>query len=75
MKKAKKTFVKAWNYKWIYLMLLPVIAYFIIFKYIPMGGISIAFKDYNIFKGIFESPWVGFEVFEKIFSNSNFALE
>ena len=51
-KNAKKTLVKAWNYKWIYLMLLPVVVYFIIFKYLTMYGITIAFKDYNIFNGI-----------------------
>ncbi|HIV90676.1 MAG TPA: ABC transporter permease subunit [Candidatus Eisenbergiella stercoravium] len=71
-KKVRKTFVKAWNYKWIYLMLLPVVVYFVIFKYVPMYGITIAFKDYNIFKGMFESPWVGLDVFEKIFANKNF---
>ncbi len=71
-KKVRKTFVKACNYKWIYLMLLPVVVYFVIFKYVPMYGITIAFKDYNIFKGMFESPWVGLDVFEKIFANKNF---
>lgn len=53
-------------------MLLPVVVYFVIFKYVPMYGITIAFKDYNIFKGMFESPWVGLDVFEKIFANKNF---
>lgn len=64
-KDIKKTLVKAWNYKWIYLMLLPVVVYFLVFRYAPMYGITIAFKDYNIFKGIFDSPWIGFKVFEK----------
>lgn len=68
----KKTLRRAWNYKWIYIMLLPVMAYFIVFRYVPMYGITIAFKDYNIFKGIFGSPWVGVKVFNKIFSNKNF---
>lgn len=68
----KKTLVKIWNYKWIYLMLVPVMAYYIIFKYIPMYGITIAFKNYNVFKGITESPWVGFDVFKKIFASKNF---
>lgn len=71
---AKKTLVKVWNYKWIYLMLLPVVFFFIVFRYAPMYGITIAFKDYNIFKGIFKSEWVGFKVFEKILSNKNFWL-
>ncbi len=68
----KKTVVKVWNYKWVYLMLLPVLAYYAVFRYAPMYGITIAFKDYNIFKGVFESPWVGFDVFKKIFANKNF---
>lgn len=53
-------------------MLLPVMLYFIVFRYAPMYGITIAFKDYNIFKGVFGSPWVGLDVFKKIFSNKNF---
>ena len=73
-KDIKKTLVKAWNYKWIYLMLLPVVVYFLVFRYAPMYGITIAFKDYNIFKGIFDSPWIGFKVFEKVFANKNFWL-
>lgn len=71
-KNFKHTMVKAWNYKWIYLMLLPVIVFYIVFRYIPMYGITIAFKDYNVFKGVFASPWCGFDVFKKIFSNKNF---
>ncbi len=71
-KKPNRTLVKMWNYKWIYLMLLPVMAYYIIFKYIPMYGITIAFKDYNVFKGVLESPWCGLDVFEKILRNKNF---
>lgn len=66
------TLVKAWNYKWIYLMLLPVMTYYIVFRYAPMYGITIAFKDYNIFKGVFGSSWVGLDVFKKIFANKNF---
>lgn len=61
-----------WSCRTLYLMLLPVIAYYVIFKYIPMYGVTIAFKDYNIFKGAFGSPWCGFDVFRKIFSSENF---
>ncbi|WP_242622616.1 ABC transporter permease [Lachnoclostridium sp. Marseille-P6806] len=49
-------------------------AYYIIFKYIPMYGVVMAFQNYNVFKGIFGSNWVGFDVFVKIFHNSNFWL-
>lgn len=68
----RRTLVRAWNYKWIYIMLLPVIAYFIVFRYAPMYGITIAFKNYNIFQGVFKSEWAGFSVFQKIFANKNF---
>ncbi|MCR2048049.1 ABC transporter permease subunit [Acetatifactor muris] len=68
----RRTLVKAWNYKWVYIMLLPVIVYFIVFRYAPMYGITIAFKDYNIFQGVFKSEWAGFSVFRKIFANKNF---
>lgn len=53
-------------------MLLPVLLYYIVFKYIPMYGVTIAFKDYNVFKGVLGSPWCGLDVFKKIFSNRNF---
>lgn len=55
--------------RWLYLMLLPVIAYFAIFAYAPMAGLVVAFKDYAIFTGIRESPWVGFEHFQRFFSS------
>mgnify|MGYP003296518366 CR=1 FL=1 len=61
-----------WRYKWLYLMLVPVIAYFVIFKYIPMYGIIISFQDYNVFKGVMGSEFVGLDVFKKVFANSNF---
>lgn len=59
--------------KWIlYVMTLPVFAYFIIFHYGPMYGVVLAFKDYKIKKGILGSPWVGWENFAKFFSAYNF---
>ncbi len=61
-----------WRDKWLYLMLLPVISYYIIFKYIPMYGLIIAFKDYNIFKGIHDSAWVGLENFKTVFATDQF---
>jgi len=53
--------------KQLYIMLIPFFAYFIWFYYFPMYGIQIAFKDYSVFKGIAESPWVGFEHFINFF--------
>ncbi|MCR5421925.1 MAG: ABC transporter permease subunit [Lachnospiraceae bacterium] len=69
----KKTMAaKIWRYKWLYLMLAPVMLYFLVFKYAPMYGIVMAFQKYNPFKGIFKSPFVGTEVFRKVLSNHNF---
>ncbi len=58
--------------KAVYLMAIPVIAYFIIFNYIPMGGILMAFEDYSIKKGIFGSSWVGFANFVRFFNSVYF---
>ncbi len=55
------------------LMFLPVIVYFIIFKYVPMGGIVIAFKNYKIKQGIFGSAWCGLDNFTKAFATPTFA--
>ena len=54
--------IKAHPY--LYLMFLPVLAYYIIFHYWPMYGIIIAFNDYKPMKGIFGSDWVGFKHFQ-----------
>ena len=56
----------------LYLFLLIPIAYIIIFAYVPMGGLQIAFKDFAARKGIFGSPWVGLKHFKKFFSSAYF---
>ncbi|WP_246066851.1 ABC transporter permease [Paenibacillus koleovorans] len=56
----------------LYLMLLLPVAYFIVFKYVPMLGIQIAFKKYMVLRGIWDSPWVGFKHFEKLFNSYQF---
>ena len=55
------------------LMFLPIVVYFIVFKYIPMGGIVMAFKDYKIRLGIFGSEWNGLENFTRLFATKTFA--
>ena len=57
------------KYKMLYIIAIPGILYFLIFKYIPLVGSIIAFKDYNIFKGVFDSPWVGLKHFRTLFEN------
>ncbi|OBZ12700.1 sugar ABC transporter permease [Bacillus sp. FJAT-26390] len=58
----------------LYFVILLPIAYLIIFKYVPMAGIMIAFKDYNVIKGIFGSEWVGLKYFNQFFDSPNFWL-
>ncbi|UUZ96244.1 ABC transporter permease subunit [Paenibacillus sp. P25] len=48
------------------------VAYFIIFKYGPMYGVTIAFKDFNLFQPVWKSPWVGFAHFHEIFQMPTF---
>lgn len=56
-------------YGMLYLMLVPGLALTIIFKYGPMYGLQIAFRDYNIGLGFWDSPWVGMKHFQKLFSS------
>lgn len=56
----------------LYLLLLPTIAWLLLFLYKPMYGLQIAFKDYSVFRGIDGSPWIGFEHFQTLFNNDQF---
>jgi len=60
--------------KLLYLMLAPGVLFFLIFRYIPMGGLVIAFQNYQPFLGIDGSPWVGFDHFRRLFSEGSFML-
>ena len=57
------------NWK-LYLLFLPVIAYFLVFKYGPMAGLAIAFENYKPARGIFGSKWVGLDNFKMFFVNN-----
>ena len=56
----------------LYIMMLPVVVYLFIFAYIPIYGVQIAFKDYNVGQGILGSPWVGFDNFTRFFRSFQF---
>lgn len=56
--------------RYIYLMLLPVVVFYVIFSYVPMYGVVLAWKDYRHTMGILGSPWVGWENFEVVFKNA-----
>lgn len=56
----------------LYLMILAPLTVLILFSYVPMYGVQIAFRDYNIVKGIWNSPWVGMKNIKKFFSSYMF---
>ncbi|UUZ96673.1 ABC transporter permease subunit [Paenibacillus sp. P25] len=56
----------------LYALLAVPMLYFLVFKYIPMYGVTIAFKDFNMFQGIWNSPWVGLDAFREIFLMKDF---
>ncbi|SFL73633.1 putative aldouronate transport system permease protein [Paenibacillus sp. 1_12] len=60
--------------KYLYMLILPGVVFFIIFKYFPMWGIIIAFQEYSPYAGVWNSEWVGLEHFIRFFSNPDFIL-
>ncbi|MDR2023642.1 MAG: ABC transporter permease subunit [Hungatella sp.] len=66
---AGKRLKKNWQ---LYIFLLPSLAGLILFSYVPMYGIQLAFRDYNPLRGIIGSPWVGFENFTRFFNSPQF---
>lgn len=62
------------RYWQLYALLVLPLAYFIVFKYGPMYGIQIAFKDFNFFQGIMGSEWIGLEAFKEVFGMRDFYL-
>lgn len=58
----------------IYLLLLLPVIYLVVFHYVPMGGLVLAFKKFNFREGIWGSPWVGLDNFSKFFSSYKFTL-
>ncbi|MGI2296425.1 MULTISPECIES: ABC transporter permease [unclassified Paenibacillus] len=57
------------SHKYLYIMIFPVVLYYLIFQYAPMYGAIIAFKDFHVAKGILDSSWVGFKHFQDFFSS------
>lgn len=60
------------RYWQLYALLLLPILYFVIFRYGPMYGVQIAFKDFNLFQGISGSEWIGFDAFREVFAMRDF---
>ncbi|UJF16728.1 sugar ABC transporter permease [Jeotgalibaca sp. MA1X17-3] len=70
----KKKWAQIQTNKYLYVMLLPGVIYFLIFKYLPMGGLVIAFQDYQPWNGILGSPFVGLKHFIRLFTEDTFVL-
>ncbi|MGN7359920.1 ABC transporter permease [Paenibacillus sp. SAF-054] len=62
-----------WKHRMTYTLLIPGLIWLILFAYLPMGGLSLAFKHYKANEGIWGSPWVGFENFKYVFRDPTFA--
>lgn len=67
----KMKYVKS-NWQLYVIFLLPALLLTFIFKYVPMGGVLLAFKDYNAMLGVLKSPWVGMKYFERFLSSPDF---
>lgn len=61
-----------WNHRLMYLLLFPGMLYIFLFRYVPMFGITLAFKDINLSEGLYGGTWVGFKYFHRIFGSSMF---
>ncbi|MFP7293701.1 ABC transporter permease [Bacillus safensis] len=72
--KRKRLLNQLISQKFLYLMILPGLIYFIVFKYVPMWGLIIAFQDYQPFLGILGSEWVGFKHFIRLFTEPTFFI-
>lgn len=71
--KPKGNFRKHFRNDWmLYAMLLPVLLWYVIFCYLPMGGISLAFKNYQYNTGLWHSPWIGLTHFQTMFKDAEF---
>jgi putative aldouronate transport system permease protein len=61
-----------WDNRFLVALFLPGILYFLVFRYIPIYGLVIAFKDYTFSEGIMGSPWIGLDVFREMFASRGF---
>jgi len=72
VKKRRPLGQRMWDHRYIYLLMLPGIASLILFHYVPMYGIQLAFKDFRFNLGIWGSPWNGLDNFRRMFDNPMF---
>lgn len=65
---------RIWRARWIYALMLPGLAYFLVFRYAPLLGNIIAFQDYSPFLGYAQSPFVGLANFQRLFTDPDFVV-
>jgi putative aldouronate transport system permease protein len=65
---------RIWRDRVMYLFILPPMMYFVVFIYIPLAGYIVAFKDYSLFLGFQDSPWIGLDNFREIFTDPDFEV-
>ena len=63
---------RLYNDKQLYLLILPVLLWYILFCYLPMGGLTLAFKEFRYDMGMWASPWIGFDNFRMMFEDAEF---
>ncbi|MCR8632034.1 ABC transporter permease [Paenibacillus radicis (ex Xue et al. 2023)] len=73
-RRESKLWIRVLQHKYMYVLALPGILYFIVFKFIPMSGLVIAFMKYNPYAGISGSEWIGIKNFIDLFADSKFYL-
>jgi putative aldouronate transport system permease protein len=66
--------VRMLQHKYMYMLALPGILYFILFKFVPLMGLMLAFKDYNPYSGFTGSEWVGMKHFKELFANNFYIM-
>ncbi|MDF2674023.1 MAG: protein lplB [Clostridiales bacterium] len=70
----KHLYKRIWKARWLYFLMMPGLLYFIIYKYLPMWGILMAFQNYQPYLGIMGSKWVGLRHFERFFMDPQFMM-
>ena len=70
--RGRRLLLEMWRRRYLYLLALPGLCFLVLFRYVPMPGIVIAFQDYSVVKGFMRSPWVGLKHFERLFSQPAF---
>jgi putative aldouronate transport system permease protein len=68
----RATLRRMWFFRHVYLLMLPGLLYYLVFHYVPMWGIIVAFQDFRPWNGLFNSPWVGFDNFAQFFNGPYF---